>query len=204
MDNFGLVQAIEEPTRGKNTLDLIYTNEISMIIQVEVMKSNLSDHDRVEITTNIKYRKNEESNGNKNKKEMGMKKLNYISESIEWKVISKELEEIQWNELFRDKDTETCLNILLKIVMELCESYVPEKKAKSGSIIPKRRKQLFQKMKLLRRSKKSANKKRKEEIDRKILEVEKEILNHKKEERNMKKKRIIENMNKKQKSFMTL
>ena len=125
-----------------------------MIIQVEVLKSNLSDHDRVEITTNIKYRKNEESNGNKNKKEMGMKKLNYISESIEWKVIRKELEEIQWNELFRDKDTETCLNILLKIVMELCESYVPEKKAKSGSIIPKRRKQLFQKMKLLRRSKK--------------------------------------------------
>ena len=201
MDNFGLVQAIEEPTRGKNTLDLIYTNEISMIIQVEVMKSNLSDHDRVELTTNIKYRKNEESNGSKNKKEMGMKKLNYISESIEWKVIRKELEEIQWNELFRDKDTETCLNILLKIVMELCERYVPEKKAKSGSIIPKRRKQLFQKMKLLRRSKKSANKKRKEEIDRKILEVEKEILNHKKEERNKKEKLVIENMNKKPKIF---
>ena len=66
MDNLGLVQAIEESTRGKNTLDLIYTNEISMIIQVEVIKSNLSDHDRVELTTNIKYRKNEEeSNGNK-------------------------------------------------------------------------------------------------------------------------------------------
>ena len=202
MDNFGLVQAIEEPTRGKNTLDLIYTNEISMIIQVEVVKSNLSDHDRVELTTNIKYRKNEEeSNGNRNKKEMGMKKLNYISESIEWIVIRKELEGIQWKELFGDKDTETCLNILLKIVMELCEKYVPEKKAKSGSIIPKRRKQLFQKMKLLRRSKKSANKKRKEEIDRKILEVEKEILNHKKEERSKKEKLIIENMNKKPKIF---
>ena len=79
--------------------------------------------------------------------------------------------------------------------------YVPEKKAKSGSIIPKRRKQLFQKMKLLRRSKKSANKKRKEEIDRKILEVEKEILNHKKEERNKKEKLVIENMNKKPKIF---
>jgi len=51
--------------------------------------------------------------------------------------------------------------------MELCERYVPEKKAKSGSIIPRRKKPLFQKMKLLRRSKKSVNKKRKEEIDRK-------------------------------------
>merc|ERR1711913_179999 len=193
--------AKEEPTRGKDTLDLIYTYEISRIIQVEVVKSNLSDHDRVELTTNIKYRTEEEPNRDRNKKEMGMKKLNYISESIEWKIIRKEMEGIQWKELFRDKNTETCLIILLKIVMELCERYVPEKKAKSGSIIPRRRKQLFQKMKLLRRSKKSANKKRKEEIDRKILEVEKEILNHKKEERNKKEKIVIENMNKKPKIF---
>merc|ERR1711874_750067 len=93
MDNFGLVQAIEEPTRGKNTLDLVYTNEISMIIQVEVVKSNLSDHDRVELTTNLKYRRTEEEpNRDRKKKEVGMKKLNYISESIEWKIIRKELE----------------------------------------------------------------------------------------------------------------
>merc|ERR1711874_816809 len=84
---------------------------------------------------------------------------------------------------------------------ELCERYVPEKKAKCGSIIPRRRKQLFQKMKLLRSLKKSANKKRKEEIDKKILELEKEILNHKKEERNKKEKLVIENMNKKPKIF---
>merc|ERR1711874_809736 len=108
----------------------VYTNEISMIIQVEVVKSNLSDHDRVELTTNLKYRRTEEEpNRDRKKKEVGMKKLNYISESIEWKIIRKELEGIQWKALFRDKNTETCLIILLKIVMELCERYVPEKKA---------------------------------------------------------------------------
>jgi len=31
MDNFGLIQIIEEPTREKNTLNLLYTNEVSMI-----------------------------------------------------------------------------------------------------------------------------------------------------------------------------
>jgi len=72
---------------------------------------------------------------------MDMNKLNYISESIEWKIIRKETEGIQCKELFMDKNTETCLIILLKIVRELCEIYVPEKKAKSGSIIPRRRKQ---------------------------------------------------------------
>ena len=57
MDNFGLVQAIEEPTRGKNTLDLVYTNEISMIIQVEVVKSNLSDHDSLPVKAKIRVTK---------------------------------------------------------------------------------------------------------------------------------------------------
>ena len=80
--------------------------------------------------------------------------------------------------------------------MNLCKNDTPEKKSRNKSTIPKRRKQLFQRLKLLR-SKIRANHKRKKELDNKILEVEKEILNHKREERNMKEKRVIENMNKK-------
>ena len=90
-----------------------------------------------------------------------MKKLNYNSDSVEWDKIRKELEEIQWKEIFKDKNTETCLNILLEIIMKLCENYIPEKKSRNKSTIPKRRKQLFQKIKLLRRSKRRANNKRK-------------------------------------------
>ena len=48
-----LVQIIEEPTRGENTLDLIFTNEVSLIKDIEVNKSNKSDHGRVEISTNF-------------------------------------------------------------------------------------------------------------------------------------------------------
>ena len=68
MDEFGLIQIIDEPTREENTLDLIYTNESSMIMNVECIKSSLSDHDRIEITTNIKTRKDDESE-NKKKRE---------------------------------------------------------------------------------------------------------------------------------------
>ena len=144
MDEFGLIQIIEEPKREGNTLDLIYTNETSMIIQVENIKSNLSDKERIEISTNIKTRNEKEPKDNKNEKERGMKKLNYNSDSVEWDKIRKELEEIQWKEIFKDKNTETCLNILLEIIMKLCENYIPEKKTRSKSTIPKRRKQLFQ------------------------------------------------------------
>ena len=48
MDEFGLIQIIEEPTREENTLDLIYTNKTSMIMSVESTKSSLSDHNRIE------------------------------------------------------------------------------------------------------------------------------------------------------------
>merc|ERR1712002_525048 len=99
-DEFGLVQIIEEPTRTGNTLDLIYTNKTSMIIQVENIKSNLLDHDRIEITTNIKNRNEEETIENINENERGMKKLNYKIDSTEWDKIRRELEEIQWNEIF--------------------------------------------------------------------------------------------------------
>ena len=52
-DDHCLVQIIEEPTRGENTLDLIFTNEVSLINDIEVNKSNKSDHCRVEISTNF-------------------------------------------------------------------------------------------------------------------------------------------------------
>jgi len=47
MDRNSLVQIIEEPTREKNTLGLVYTNEVSMITQVEIIKSEMSDHDLI-------------------------------------------------------------------------------------------------------------------------------------------------------------
>merc|ERR1712106_621675 len=77
----------------------------------------------------------------------------------------------------------------------------PEKRAKAKSIIPKKRKKLFNKMKMLRRSKRKVSNRKKEEIDRKILDVEKEILIDKREERNIREIRIIENMDKKPKMF---
>merc|ERR1712008_448288 len=141
-DNFGLIQIIEKPTREKNTLDLINTNEVSMITQVEIMKSNMSDHERIELTTNIKSGKRQTGlNESRNKKIKNcLRKLNFNMKNIEWEKIKKELEAIQWTELFKDKDTEICLNILLEIILNLCKNYIPEKTEKNNSIIPKKRK----------------------------------------------------------------
>ena len=54
VDRFNLVQIIEEPTREENTLDLVFTNEVSLITQVEISKTDMSDHNRIKLSTNIK------------------------------------------------------------------------------------------------------------------------------------------------------
>merc|ERR1712121_543984 len=195
MDEFGLVQVVDEPTRGENTLDLIYTNETSMIMNVESIKSSLSDHDRIEITTNIKTIKDDESENGKKENDMGMRKLNYTDENVEWVKIRKELEEVQWEEIFNGKDVKTCLNIFLEIIMELCNKYIPIKKTRNKNIIPKKKKTIVPE------DKTSKKIKRKKEIDNKILEAQKEIMNHKREGRARKEKMVIENMNKKTKIF---
>ena len=47
-----MLQIIEEPTREENTLDLIFTNEISLATMIEVNKTKLFDHINIEVSTN--------------------------------------------------------------------------------------------------------------------------------------------------------
>ena len=58
---FNLMQTIDEPTRGNNTLDLIFTNEIDVIRYIDINYSSLSDHFRIELTTSLKTEKIKEA-----------------------------------------------------------------------------------------------------------------------------------------------
>ena len=87
----------------------------------------------------------------------------------------------------------------------MCKRYIPKKRGDTRSIIPKKRRKLFNKIKMLRRSKRKARNREKEEIDRRILEVKKkEILIDTREERNLREERVIDNMNTKPKLFHSL
>ena len=52
-----MLQLIEEPTRGENTLDLLFTNEIGNITEVEVNKSAIPDQNRIEVDTGHKIKR---------------------------------------------------------------------------------------------------------------------------------------------------
>jgi len=51
-----MLQVIEGPTREENTLDLLFTNEVGIIAEVEVNKSGISDHNRIEINKNYRIK----------------------------------------------------------------------------------------------------------------------------------------------------
>ena len=141
-DRFNLVQIIEEETRKKNNLDLIFTNEVDMITNIDVNKSTLSDHNLVEITTNIKTEKSQSQarTNNKKKKKQGLWDLNFHSEDIEWKAINNVLRRIPWEIIFTDKNTEECTKKLLQILEIICMKYIPKRKTKGKSDIPRERK----------------------------------------------------------------
>merc|ERR1712179_804858 len=71
-----MLQVIEEPTREENTLDLLFTNEISIITEIEVNKSAISDHNRIEINTNYIIRE-EKVQQNYQKIDNTMRSLNF-------------------------------------------------------------------------------------------------------------------------------
>merc|ERR1712215_551650 len=53
-----LIQILDEPTRGENTLDLFFTYETNLITDVDINKSSKSDHSKIELST--KYTTNNE------------------------------------------------------------------------------------------------------------------------------------------------
>ena len=46
-----LTQVIEEPTRGNNILDLLYTNNLDVLLNVKIDQTNMSDHNIIYCST---------------------------------------------------------------------------------------------------------------------------------------------------------
>ncbi|CAL4120027.1 unnamed protein product [Meganyctiphanes norvegica] len=197
-DKHNLIQAIEEPTREKNTLDLIFTNDIEIFINIDVSKSSLSDHDIIEITTNYKMN-NKEINHETNTKneEPDFRQLNFHNENVIWSNINNEINKYPWYELFKNENTENCTMFIISVLLTICMKFIPRKYIGGKSKIPRERKILLNRMKMLKRTKhRTQNKKKREKISEKIKETEYMLINHRKEERRDTEKNVLENMKK--------
>ena len=203
MDSFHLVQMIQEPTRKENTLDLVFTNNPSLFSQVEVTGTHLSDHDIIEITTGIPYNNNLINNsGEAQENENDLRTLNFHHENVSWERINKIIERIPWRKLFEGKNNKECTEIFIYFIRRICLKIIPKKLPKNKNKIPRIRKNMLNRIKMLKRKKNTTRDKNKlKSIENSIIETEKRLAVHRKQEKNTTELRVIEKMKENPKVF---
>ena len=204
MDSFHLVQMIQEPTRKENTLDLVFTNNTSLFSQVEVTGTCLSDHDIIEITTSIPYNNNNLIDNNKETlaKENDLRTLNFHHENVSWDRINEILEKMPWKKLFEGKNNKECTEIFIYCIRRICLMIIPKKLPKNKNKIPRIRKTMLNRIKMLKRKKNTTRDKTKlKSIENDIIETEKRLVEHRKQEKNTTEIRVIEKMKENPKVF---
>ena len=118
-----LYQNVLLPTRGNNILDLVLSSEQNMIeeVEVECPVSN-SDHNVLLFKLNCKTE--------------WVKKMmkNYRYDKGDYISIKTELNAINWEEIYRNKDVEEMWTFFQQKLMELKEKYVPESVTKKREL----------------------------------------------------------------------
>ena len=202
VSQYSLLQAISEPTREENgkssTLDLIYTNEIDLITEIGIYPSCMSDHHTVEITTNYKPNIIRNSNKEAQDNDKGLRDLNFYSKEINWKEVNKRIKDIDWYKIQESKSMLELLEYIMERIMEICKSFIPKKregKKNAGRRIPKARKKLLGRMKMIKRDlKKAISNSKKDELNRKIQDVEQKLIDERRKESLENEKRVVEQM----------
>jgi len=179
----GMLQVIDKPTRENNILELLYTNEIEMISEIETHKAKLSDHNKIIIQTEyeIKEKRNEE----KKKEEEGLRALNIWSKNVNWKDLLQELENTNWTEECREYDSIESTDIFYKILTKICEKNAPRKRKTNNNNMEKEEiKTIKNKIKFLKRKKRKATtEERRKELEIRIMEADSELIKERRVEK---------------------
>ena len=178
-NNQCMIQVIEEPTRGKNTLDLMFTNELNLVTAVDVNQTWISDHSRVEISTNYLINEQLKNNEEMDDPNSALRKLNFRAEDkIDWESIKESIQKIQWKKILEKGDTIETTNEFISKISNICIENIPKKnKEVKDRKMPREIKKLINRIKMLKRDKKKAKSiEKKKEIENKISETEVELI----------------------------
>ena len=118
-DNF-LVQHVDAPTRGDNILDLVLSNEVSMVEDLKILEHfSTSDHNMVEFQLVLKTCVS------------NVVIYKYDFRRGDYDEIRNAITEVNWSKTFDGKDTLQCYKILNDMLYRVIKCYVPEKKFKT-------------------------------------------------------------------------
>merc|ERR1712033_105109 len=120
-----MIQIIEEATRKENTLDLVYTNDIRIVANIDVNTSVISDHNEIEISTTYRI-KEEKINKKRQDTDNTLRSLNFHAEKkIDWKKIIKLIKELPWRNICKNGKAIEIIEYLLEKLNEICIEIVP-------------------------------------------------------------------------------
>ena len=121
MNKYQLIQTVEEKTRKNNTLDLVFTNDLGIITQIDVTGTIMSDHDIIEIATNTgdNTKKTIENETDTQPDEMDLRQLNFHHEQVDWIEIKEILKVIPWEKILKGLNNEECTELLIYCIKEI-------------------------------------------------------------------------------------
>ena len=149
MCNHYLSQYIQVPTRYNNILDLFLTNNSNLVLHIDSTKTELSDHNVIEIYTTTTV--NEDSQL-LDKSDFTFRNLNL--EKIDYVAVKNHLKNVDWQVLRELCPIEDFPELFRLTVLQICAIYAPTKEKfnnKRKYIIPQDRRLLHRKKRKLKK-----------------------------------------------------
>merc|ERR1712240_502927 len=120
---------------------------------VEVNNSNHSDHNKIEISTNYTTTEHERNN-ERNEETNVFKTLNFHTKSVNWNNIIRCIEDTNWEQKCETKDSIQNNEEFLEIITNNANENAPKRRQQGNNRkMPKDRKRLHNRLKMLKREK---------------------------------------------------
>lgn len=129
-----LSQYITKPTRGINTLDLVFTNNHELFLHYSVTPTIISDHNIIEISFNHPDTPTSQCN-TQNQTQAPLSKLDFSK--ADWDHLNKLFQETNWTEMLQFTEPSQSYEFILLKIENICQSVIPERKPKSARKIPR-------------------------------------------------------------------
>ena len=216
LDNF-LTQQVEFPThRDGNMLDIVFTNNSSLVHDICALPSGVSDHFIVEMTTavgsspDIRSGDDTDNNltGGEVEMEIDFQHLNFFSEDTNWDAILSRLSQHNWVQEFQDLNVEAMLARFSSVCLNITREFTPLKKYVPGSypkkqrFIPRHRRILMRKRRRLKAQLIKANTEaRRCSITKNLIEIEIKIQDSLKSQSEFEEKKAVDSIKRNSKYF---
>ena len=126
-----LTQLVDRPTRQRNILDLILTNNEELITEVDILADDeyLSDHRMIVAKTTLPSVETPSPNPPRNPE--SFRGLNFFHKDINWNNLNQEINDINWEDRFSNNSLDDNFSIFQRELFQIAQRHIPKKKTQN-------------------------------------------------------------------------